>query len=66
MEQEWLGQVLQGVDRPSQEELNGSTIAQVLSEETHNPQMEGKIDNISIADYERFSKTTLQKEIKTL
>ena len=56
MEQEWLGQVLQGVDRPSQEELNGSTIAQVLSEEIHNPQMEGKIDNISIADYERFSK----------
>ena len=56
MEQEWLGQVLQGVDRPSQEELNGSTIAQVLSEETHNPQMEGKIGNIFIDDDERFSK----------
>ena len=64
MEQDWLDQFLQGVDGQSQQELNNRAIAQVLSEETDNPQMDDKIENIFIDDDERFSKDDVTEEEK--
>ena len=62
MKQQWLDQFLQGVDGLSQLELNDRAIVQVLSEETDNPQMDGKIENIFVDDDERFSKDNVKEE----
>ena len=64
IEQEWFDQFLQGINVLSQQELNDRAIAQVLSEETDNPQMDGKIENIYIDDDERFSKDDVTEEDK--
>ena len=66
MEQEWLDQFLQGIDGPTQQELNDKAIAQVLSEETDNPQIDGKTENIFIDDDERFEKDDITEEDKDL
>ena len=65
MEQEWLDQFLQEKDNKStQQELNDKAIAQVLSEETDNPQMLGKIENMLIDDDERFAKDYITEQDK--
>ena len=64
MEQEWLDQFLQGIDEPTQQELNDKAIAQVLSEETDNPQIDGKIEDIFIDDDEKFEKDNITEEDK--
>ena len=40
-EQEWLDDFLRGIAPPTEQKLNDKAIAQVLSEETDNPQMDG-------------------------
>ena len=40
-EQEWLDNFLRGIAPPTEQKLNDKAIAQVLSEETDNPQMDG-------------------------
>ena len=51
-------------DRKKEQELNDKEIVQILSEETDNPQIDGKIENVFIDDNERFYKDDLIKKDK--
>ena len=61
-EQEWLDDFLRGADILTQQELNDKAIAQILSEKTDNPQIDGKIEHMFIADNERFYKYELTEK----
>ena len=63
-EQEWFDDFLGGIATPTEQELNDKVIAQMLSEETDNPQMDVKIENIFIDDDERVYKDDLTEKDK--
>ena len=63
-EQEWLDNLLGAIVPSTEQELNDKAIAQVLSEETDNPQMDGKIEHMFIDDDERFYKADLTEKGK--
>ena len=63
-EQECLDEFLGGIVAPTEQELTDKTIAHVLSEETDNPQMDGKIEDIFIDDDEKFYKENMTEKDK--